>query len=84
MERRQWFQADLNIPRDEYAELLMTWNPKTLDNNWKSPETDYNKLTDNNKKEGNFFLNVGPDGNGEILKASIEILRELGRMINEN
>jgi hypothetical protein len=29
-------------------------------------------------------LNIGPDGNGEILKASIEILRELGRMINEN
>lgn len=60
------------------------WGFKTLDNNWKSPETDYNKLTDNNKKEGNFFLNVGYDGNGEILKASIEILKELGRMINEN
>ena len=30
MERRQWFQAYLNIPRDEYAELLITWNPKNF------------------------------------------------------
>ena len=58
-----------------------SWGYKIVDQDWKSPQTVYNKLKDINNKGGNLLLNVGPDGNGDIPKESVEILIEVGRML---
>jgi alpha-L-fucosidase len=58
-----------------------SWGFKIKDTDWKSPEEVYEKLKDINDKGGNFLLNVGPDGQGEIPKESVDILLEVGKMI---
>lgn len=58
-----------------------SWGYKQSDTNWKSPDIIYNKLKDINGKGGNFLLNVGPDGKGQIPQASVDILLEVGKMI---
>ena len=54
-----------------------SWGFKINDADWKSPEVVYEKLQDINSKGGNFLLNVGPDGHGNIPKASVDILLEV-------
>jgi alpha-L-fucosidase len=58
-----------------------SWGYKIKDTDWKSPEVVYEKLTDINNKGGNFLLNVGPDGKGEVPKESVDILLEVGKML---
>jgi len=91
--KRKIFKKDFGTPEQfhpdselkHYWEACYTmngsWGFKIKDTNWKSPETVYEKLQDINGKGGNFLLNVGPDGNGEIPKASVKILKEVGKML---
>ncbi len=93
--KRKIFKKDFGTPEqnhpgeslDHYWEACYTmndsWGFKTKDNDWKSPEVVYNKLKDINGNGGNFLLNVGPDGNGEIPKASVDILLEVGKMLKK-
>lgn len=60
-----------------------SWGFKKNDTEWKDPQTVFEKLQDINGKGGNLLLNVGPDGNGVVPQASIDILLEVGKMINE-
>ena len=60
-----------------------SWGFKIKDTVWKSPKEVYEKLLDINGKGGNFLLNVGPDGNGEISKASVDILLKVGKMLKK-
>jgi alpha-L-fucosidase len=91
--KRKIFKKDFGTPEqfspdkklNHYWEACYTmndsWGYKIIDKDWKSPEVVYEKLKDINGLGGNFLLNVGPDGNGEIPKESAEILLEVGKMI---
>jgi len=93
--KRKIFKKDFGTPEqehpgeslDHYWEACYTmndsWGFKIKDTDWKNPEEVYEKLQDINGKGGNFLLNVGPDGNGEIPKASVDILLEVGKMLQE-
>jgi len=61
-----------------------SWGYKKNDDNWKSPETVYNKLKDINEKGGALLLNVGPDGQGVVQDEAWEILRETAELMKEN
>ena len=94
--KRKIFKKDFGTPEQEhpgstlkhYWEACYTlngsWGFKSYDHNWKTPEDVYNKLKDINGKGGNFLLNIGPDGNGDVPKKSVEILLEVGKMLQEN
>ncbi len=91
--KRDVFKKDFGTPEqfhpdgtlDYYWEACYTmndsWGFKIKDTDWKSPEVVYEKLIDINGKGGNFLLNVGPDGMGEIPEASVDILLEVGKML---
>jgi len=90
--KRKIFKKDFGTPEQfhpdselkHYWEACYTmndsWGFKIIDKDWKSPEEVYEKLQDINNKGGNFLLNVGPDGNGEIPEESVDILMEVGKM----
>jgi len=61
-----------------------TWGYKKDDHNWKSAETLIHQLVDCVSKNGNYLLNVGPDGMGEIPAASVERLRDVGKWMATN
>ncbi len=91
--KRKIFKKDFGTPEqfhpdsklDHYWEACYTmndsWGYKIKDTDWKSPEVVYEKLQDINGKGGNFLLNVGPDGNGEVPKESAQILIKVGKML---
>jgi alpha-L-fucosidase len=58
-----------------------SWGYKKQDQNWKSPQTIYDKLKDINEKGGNLLLNVGPDGNGEIQPEAIDLLKKTKELL---
>jgi alpha-L-fucosidase len=51
---------------------------------YKSARTIVNMLVDVVAKGGNFLLNVGPDGNGELPPVAIQRLREIGEWMKIN
>ncbi len=61
-----------------------TWGFKHSDTNWKSTTTLVRMLSDCASKGGNFLLNVGPTGLGEIPQPSLDRLREVGEWLNIN
>ena len=93
--KRAKFKKDFGTPEQEHpGEALKykweacytmnhSWGFKENDNDWKSPEVVYKKLRDINNKGGNLLLNVGPDGHGNIPDKSVEILIEVGKMLQK-
>jgi alpha-L-fucosidase len=61
-----------------------TWGFKKDDSNWKSTDLLLRNLIDIASKGGNYLLNVGPDGNGEIPSASVQRLQEMGTWMRRN
>lgn len=61
-----------------------TWGFKTSDTKWKSTETLLHNLIDIASKGGNYLLNVGPTGEGEIPAASLERLAAIGAWMQIN
>jgi alpha-L-fucosidase len=61
-----------------------TWGFKTADTGWKSTETLVRNLIDIASKGGNYLLNVGPTGEGEIPAASLEQLAAIGEWMKVN
>ncbi len=61
-----------------------TWGYKTSDTKWKSTETLVRNLIDIASKGGNYLLNVGPTGKGEIPEASLERLAAIGEWMKVN
>ena len=55
-----------------------SWGWSVRDDNWKSAATVQNMLMAICQKGGNFLLNVGPDGAGNIPRPSLDILRTVG------
>ena len=61
-----------------------TWGFKKQDTDWKSADDLLRKLLDIAHKGGNFLLNVGPTGEGEIPAACVERLEAVGRWLAQN
>lgn len=56
-----------------------SWGYNSTDENWKSTKTLLNDLLDCASKGGNFLLNTGPDGDGNIPEACTSRLSEIGK-----
>ena len=94
--KREVFKKDFGTPEqfhpdespDYYWEACYTindtWGFKTKDTDWKSPKVVYEMMQDIYSKGGNFLLNIGPDGRGEIPKASVDVLMEVSNMLQNN
>jgi alpha-L-fucosidase len=69
-------------------EVCMTmntsWGYKWYDEEWKSAKDIIHMLTDIASKGGNLLLNVGPTAEGEIPKASVDRLKEVGVWMQKN
>jgi alpha-L-fucosidase len=61
-----------------------TWGYKHFDNHWKQPQDVVRKLADIAGKGGNFLLNVGPTGEGEIPPESAKCLAVAGQWVRNN
>ena len=93
--KRKIFKKDFGTPEQFHPdEALMhyweacytlndSWGFKIKDTDWKEPKEVFEMLNDINGKGGNFLLNVGPDGNGEIPAESVKILLEVGKMLKK-
>jgi alpha-L-fucosidase len=64
--------------------LNNTWGYKSYDNDWKSLNEMLFWIVDIASRGGNYLLNVGPDGNGVIPEASVQILKEIGAWMKIN
>src|SRR5262249_54163333 len=60
------------------------WGYNKRDDHWKSSTDLIRMLVDIASKGGNFLLNVGPTGEGEIPPASVERLAAMGRWMDVN
>jgi alpha-L-fucosidase len=73
---------------EEYWETPMTlndtWGFSKFDTLWKNPETVIQRLIEIVSRGGNYLLNIGPKGNGEIPDATIEIFRKVGPWVERN
>lgn len=93
---RENFEKDFGTPEDETPEtdlgynwescytLNTSWGFKRNDHAWKPAETVYNMLHEIIDKGGNFLLNIGPDGNGDVPQESVDILLEVGKMLKKD
>ena len=91
--KRDIFKKDFGTPEQFHPESTLkhyweacytmndSWGFKVKDKDWKSPEEEYEKLQDINGKGGNFLLNVGPNGDGNVPKESAKILVEVGKLL---
>jgi alpha-L-fucosidase len=73
---------------EEYWETPMTlnqtWGFSKFDTLWKSPETVIRRLVEIVSRGGNFLLNIGPEGSGEIPEATVDILNKTGLWLERN
>lgn len=61
-----------------------SWGYKSYDKDWKSPLELLYYLVDIASKGGNYLLNIGPDGKGNVPEASADGLLEVGRWLKVN
>ncbi|MEP3838636.1 MAG: alpha-L-fucosidase [Algibacter sp.] len=76
------------VTLDKYWETCGTtnnsWGYKVYDQDWKSTKELLYYFVDIISKGGNYLLNIGPDGNGHVPKASSKGLLEMGEWIATN
>lgn len=61
-----------------------TWGFKSRDGQWKPYLLLLQNLSDIASKGGNFLLNIGPDAEGSVPRASVERLEAIGRWMDVN
>ncbi|MEP2169418.1 MAG: alpha-L-fucosidase [Polaribacter sp.] len=61
-----------------------SWGYKSYDKDWKSPKELLYYFVDILSKGGNYLLNIGPDGKGNVPETSAKNLREMGKWIHQN
>jgi alpha-L-fucosidase len=73
---------------EEYWETPMTlndtWGFSKFDTLWKSGETVIHRLVEIVSRGGNYLLNIGPKGDGQIPDATVEIFRKVGPWVERN
>ena len=89
--------GDYSLPRDNFlppgrlegdwetcATLNHTWGFRRDDHDWKSATNLITTLVDLASKGSNYLLNVGPDADGVVPKASADRLRAVGAWLKVN
>jgi len=73
---------------EEYWETPMTlnktWGFSKFDTLWKSTEIVILRLVEIVSRGGNYLLNIGPKGDGEIPEATVNIFNEVGPWVERN
>jgi alpha-L-fucosidase len=64
--------------------LNNSWGFNRGDDAWKSPKTIVDNLATCANGGGNYLLNIGPEADGSIPSASIEILESVGKWLDTN
>ena len=64
--------------------LNSTWGFSKLDTIWKKPEVVIQRIVEIVSRGGNYLLNIGPKGNGEIPGATVEIFSKVGPWVERN
>ncbi len=64
--------------------LNESWGYNKFDTIWKSPNAVIKSLVEIVSRGGNFLLNIGPTGEGEIPKPSIDIFNKVGPWVQRN
>lgn len=80
-------QPHVRVTRRDWESIITlndSWGYKKTDNNWKSPEEVLRQMIDVVSLNGNFVINIGPTGEGEIDPMSASILRRIGDWLKEN
>jgi alpha-L-fucosidase len=72
------------IPWETIETLNDSWGYCSMDKNYRTPEFFIRALVNCVSKGGNLALNVGPDANGRIPEASVQILSEIGKWMEDN
>jgi alpha-L-fucosidase len=81
----QRIQAETNGRAWESCMTLNdSWGFQRADDNWKSSKTIIRNLITCARDGGNYLLNVGPQPDGSIPEASIRVLSEVGRWMDDN
>lgn len=83
--------ADNSIPRNVYHgafEVPMTlnrsWGFSAPDTHWAAPADVIRNLVQIRGRGGNLLINIGPDGCGNVPKASTDVLDAVGAWLREN
>jgi len=71
-------------PWETPATLNHTWGYRKDDHDWKSPGQVVFTLLDIVSKGGNYLLNVGPTGEGEMPQPARDVLRSVGKWLSIN
>lgn len=71
-------------PWESCVTLSGGWGFNRFDNKWKTPEVVVRQMVDVASKGGNYLLNVGPTGEGEIPAPALERLAAIGRWMRTN
>jgi len=72
------------VPWEACITMNNHWGYSSSDKHWKSAEMIIRMLVNCVSKNGNLLLNVGPDAKGRIPSASVEILEQVGRWMQDN
>ena len=64
--------------------LNETWGYSKFDTLWKSPDHVIKNLVEIVSRGGNYLLNIGPTGEGEIPAATIDIFKKVGPWVQRN
>jgi alpha-L-fucosidase len=93
---RNKLQGDFSTPEQHIQaseagrawETCMTlndsWGFNRYDDAWKSPKTILDNLATVAKGGGNYLLNIGPEPDGSVPPASVEILEKVGAWLDTN
>lgn len=60
------------------------WGYQASDHEWKTPRAVIDNLARCAQGGGNYLLNIGPDGEGNVPEASAQILKDVGRWLATN
>lgn len=72
------------LPWEACITLNQNWGYAAQDKDYKTPQQVVRAMVECVSKGGNLLLNVGPNAKGEIPQESIEILKEVGRWMDDN
>ena len=61
-----------------------TWGYSRFDTLWKSPDEVIRRLVEIVSRGGNYLLNIGPKGDGEIPEATLNIFEKVGAWVGRN
>lgn len=74
----------LEYPWQSPATVAHSWGYHSLDTDWKSTTTLITSLINNVSLNGNFMLNIGPNGNGKVPYEISQRMLEMGEWLDVN